>query len=49
MIFPIGKENKEFEKYFIEKSYFSPISNKQIKIFNVTFEPKCRNDRQIHH
>lgn len=49
MIFPIGKENKEFEKYFIGKSYLSPISNKQIKIFNVTFEPKCRNDWHIHH
>lgn len=49
MIFPIGKENKEFEKYFIGKSYLYPISNKQIKIFNVTFEPKCRNDWHIHH
>ena len=49
MIFPIGKENKEFEKYFIGKSYLSPISDKQIKIFNVTFEPKCRNNWHIHH
>ncbi len=49
MIFPIGDENKEFEKYFIGKSYLYPISTKQIKIHNVTFEPKCRNDWHIHH
>lgn len=48
IIFPIGEENKAYEKYFIGKSYLAPISTKQVKIYNVTFEPKCRNNWHIH-
>ncbi len=49
LIFPIGEENTAYEKYFIGKSYIAPISLSQVKIFNVTFEPKCRNNWHIHH
>ena len=49
MIFPIGEENAGFAKYFIGKSYLYPISTKQVGIFNVTFEPGCRNNWHIHH
>lgn len=49
MIFPIGEENTAFEKYFIGKSYLAPVSTSQVGIFNVTFEPKCRNNWHIHH
>ena len=48
MIFPIGEENKAFEKYFIGKSYLAPISNSQVAVHNVTFEPGCRNNWHIH-
>lgn len=49
MIFSIGEPNDAYAKYFIGQSYLSPISNKQVSIFNVTFEPGCRNNWHIHH
>lgn len=49
MIFPIGKPNDAFAKYFVGQSYLAPISLQQIGVFNVTFEPGCRNNWHIHH
>jgi len=49
MIFPIGQPNDGFAQYFIGKSYLAPLSLKQVGIFNVTFEPACRNNWHIHH
>ena len=48
IIFPIGEENTAYEKHFIGKSYLAPISTNQVKMYNVTFEPKCRNNWHIH-
>lgn len=47
--FGLGKENKEYEEYFIGKSYINPLVNDNIKAVNVTFEPKSRNNWHIHH
>lgn len=44
MIFPIGEPNTTFANYFIGQSYLAPISTEQIPFFNVTFEPRCRNN-----
>lgn len=49
ILFPIGEPNNAFAKYFIGQSYLAPISTSQVKMFNVTFEPKCRNNWHIHH
>lgn len=49
MLFPIGQPNDAFAQYFIGKSYLAPVSKEQIGIFNVTFEPGCRNNWHIHH
>lgn len=49
MIFPIGKPNDAYAKYFIGQSYLAPVSGEQVKINNVTFEPGCRNNWHIHH
>lgn len=49
MIFPIGEPNTAFAKYFIGQSYLAPVSTEQVKVFNVTFEPRCRNNWHIHH
>ncbi|MGI5962400.1 MAG: carboxymuconolactone decarboxylase family protein [Lawsonibacter sp.] len=49
MVFPIGKENDGFAQYFSGQSYLAPLSTSQVSIFNVTFEPKCRNNWHIHH
>lgn len=37
-----------FAKYFVGQSYLAPISKEQVPIYNVTFEPKCRNNWHIH-
>ena len=49
MMFPIGEANAAFAQYFSGKSYLLPISTKQQGIFNVTFEPGCRNNWHVHH
>ncbi len=48
MIFPIGEPNNAYAKYFIGQSYLAPISTEQVKFFNVTFEPGCRNNWHVH-
>lgn len=49
MLFSIGEPNDAFAQYFTGKSYITPVSEKGVPIFNVTFEPKCRNNWHIHH
>ena len=49
MIFPIGEPNTAFAQYFIGQSYLAPVSKEQVPVFNVTFEPGCRNNWHIHH
>ena len=49
MVFPIGKPNDGFAQYFKGKSYLAPISMNQVGVFNVTFEPGCRNNWHVHH
>ncbi len=49
MVFPIGKPNDGFARYFSGRSYLAPLSTDQLGIFNVTFEPGCRNNWHIHH
>ena len=49
MLFPIGAPNDAYAKYFIGQSYLAPVSTKQVGIYNVTFEPGCRNNWHIHH
>ena len=48
MVFPIGAPNDGFAQYFSGQSYLAPVSTEQVKIFNVTFEPGCRNNWHIH-
>lgn len=49
MIFPIGHPNTGFAQYFTGNSYLAPVSAEQVSVFNVTFEPACRNNWHIHH
>lgn len=48
MIFPVGEPNNAYSQYFVGQSYLAPISTEQVKIFNVTFAPGCRNNWHIH-
>ena len=47
ILFPIGEPNP-FGKYFIGQSYLAPVSKTQVPVYNVTFEPGCRNNWHIH-
>ncbi len=49
MVFPVGAPNDAFATYFIGQSYLAPVSTAQVGIYNVTFEPGCRNNWHIHH
>ena len=48
IFFPIGEPNP-YGKFFIGNSYLAQVSNSQVPVFNVTFEPGCRNNWHIHH
>ena len=49
MVFPIGAPNDGFARYFVGRSYLRPLSTSQVGVYNVTFEPGCRNNWHIHH
>ena len=49
MIFPIGAPNDAFAEFFVGQSYLAPVSTDQVGIYNVPFEPGCRNNWHIHH
>ena len=48
MIFPIGQPNDGFAEHFSGNSYLAPVVTQQVGIYNVTFEPGCRNHWHIH-
>ena len=48
-VFGLGPPNDAFAQYFIGQSYLNPVATEGIGIFNVTFEPGCRNNWHIHH
>ena len=48
IMFPIGEPNP-YGEFFVGQSYLAPVSTEQVPIFNVTFEPGCRNNWHIHH
>lgn len=48
-MFGLGKSNDAFAPYFVGQSYLNPVITEGVPIFNVTFEPGCRNNWHIHH
>ena len=48
IFFPIGDANP-YGQFFVGQSYLAPVSTEQIPVYNVTFEPGCRNNWHIHH
>ena len=51
-MFGTGVPIAMFAKYFIGESFLNPLTdvkNGQFPLFNVTFEPGCRNNWHIHH
>ena len=50
--FGIGEPNVNYAQYFVGNSYLKPLSDMNkapLGVFNVTFEPRCRNNWHIHH
>lgn len=45
-VFPLGDPNTAYAQYFIGNSYLAPLAG---PVFNVTFEPGCRNNWHVHH
>lgn len=48
MVFPIGAPNDAYAEFFVGQSYLAPVTMNQVGIFNVTFEPGCRNNWHVH-
>ncbi len=48
-VFGTGNSNVNFAQYFIGESFLNPLTNGEFPLFNVTFEPGCRNNWHIHH
>ena len=51
-VFGQGIPNDMFARYFVGNSYLNPLTdfqNGELPLFNVTFEPGCRNSWHIHH
>ena len=50
--FGIGAPNDGFAQFFVGNSFLNPLTDLaagQFPLFNVTFEPGCRNNWHIHH
>jgi len=50
--FGLGEPNDAYAQYFIGKSYLNMLTDSEkvkLGVFNVTFEPGCRNNWHIHH
>lgn len=48
-LFPVGEPNDAYAAYFDGQSYLASVSDEQLAIHNVTFEPGCRNHWHVHH
>lgn len=48
-LFGLGEPNTAFGKYFTGQSYLKPLNAAGVGVFNVSFEPRCRNNWHIHH
>ena len=48
IFFPIGEKNP-FGQFFVGQSYLASLTTEQVPVYNVTFEPACRNNWHIHH
>lgn len=51
-VFGKGDSNAAFAQYFSGESFLNPLTDSQngeFPLFNVTFEPGCRNNWHVHH
>lgn len=49
-IFGKGSSNVNYAQFFTGESFLNPLADTgNLSLFNVTFEPSCRNNWHIHH
>ncbi|WP_417137366.1 cupin domain-containing protein [Paratractidigestivibacter faecalis] len=51
-VFGKGNPNAALAQYFTGESFLNPLTdpqNGELPLFNVTFEPGCRNNWHVHH
>ena len=51
-VFGLGEPNARFAQYFTGQSFLNPLTDAgagEFPLFNVSFEPGCRNNWHIHH
>ena len=49
IFFPIGEPNTAYSQYFTGDNYLAEVVAAPLPVYNVTFEPGCRNNWHIHH
>ena len=50
--FGVGAPNDAYARFFIGNSFLKPLTNLsegEFPVFNVSFEPGCRNNWHVHH
>lgn len=48
-VFPVGKPNVAYDKYFVGKTFLAPLAGERIGVANVTFTKGAYNHWHIHH
>ncbi len=48
-LFGLGGPNSDYAQYFSGRSYLKALNVSGVGVYNVTFEPGCRNNWHIHH
>lgn len=46
--FPMGTSKEEYKPYFVGNNFMERLTDDDVGIVNVTFEPGCRNNWHIH-
>lgn len=49
LMFPVGEPNDAYAAYFTGRSYLAQVAVGGAPVYNVTFEPGCRNNWHVHH
>lgn len=49
LMFPVGEPNDAYAAYFTGRSYLAQVAASGAPVYNVTFEPGCRNNWHVHH
>lgn len=49
LTFSFGEANEAYAEFFSGESYLSVLNMERLPVYNVSFEPGCRNNWHVHH